>query len=393
MTSEALYEDLAYVFVGASVGGLLARWLRQPTILGYVIAGIVLGPFTPGPRVHDVHGLETLAEIGVILLMYSVGIEFSPRDLFEVKWIGLIGAPLGILLSLGLGIAAGLPLGLSVVQGATLGAIISVASTMVLSRLLIDAGELRSAHGKAAVGITLVEDVAVVLMTILLPALNDFGGAKIIGLLHLLGKAALVLIPVALAAWKLVPPLLAQVAKTNSDELFILVAVALGFGTAAITQAVGLSLALGAFMAGMVISGSDYAHVALSKLLPLRDVFVAVFFVTVGTLINPTAVWEHPALLLMMLLLIVVGKFVIWAGVALLFRYPWQTALAIGVGLTQIGEFSYVLVRVARNASLVDDALYNCTLMASLLSILLNTFLVRAVSRFAPAPSRAEAAA
>jgi CPA2 family monovalent cation:H+ antiporter-2 len=393
MANLVLYRDLALVFVGASVGGLLARSLRQPTILGYVLAGIILGPFTPGPRVHDVHGLETLAEIGVILLMYSIGIEFSPRDLLQVRWIALIGGPLGIFLSIALGIAAGIPLGLTVAQGATVGAIISVASTMVLSRLLIEGEKLHSPEGKAAIGVTLVEDVAVVILTILLPFLGELSGEKLVGLLYLLGKAALVLIPVALAAWKIVPPLLARVAKSESNELFILVAVALGFGTAALTQAVGLSLALGAFLAGMIVSGSDCAHKALSQLLPLRDVFVAVFFVTIGTLINPAALWERPALLGAMLALIVLGKFLIWAGVALLFRYPWQTAIRIGVGLTQIGEFSYVLVQVARSASLVDDALYNCTLMASLLSILLNAFLVRAAAKFVPDPVTAEVAA
>jgi monovalent cation:H+ antiporter-2, CPA2 family len=393
MANQLLYRDLAFVFVGAAAGGLVANRLRQPTILGYVLAGILLGPFTPGPHVRDVHGLETLAEIGVILLMYSIGIEFSPRDLLQVKWIALIGGPIGIFLSVALGIGAGIPLGLTLAQGATLGAIISVASTMVLSRLLIDAGKLHSPEGKAAIGITLVEDVAVVVMTILLPFVADISGDRIAGLGVSLGKAALILIPLGLAAWKLVPPLLARVARTDSKELFILVAVALGFGTAAITHAVGLSLALGAFLAGMVISESDYAHEALSQLLPLRDVFVALFFVTVGTLINPAALWERPALLLVMLALIVLGKFVIWGGVALLFRYPWQTAIRIGVGLTQIGEFSYVLVQVARSASLVDDALYNCTLMASLLSILLNSVLVRAVAKFVPDHAISEAAA
>jgi len=393
MEQHFLYRDLALVFAGAAIGGLVAHRFRQPTILGYVLAGIVLGPFTPGPHVRDVHGLEILAEIGVILLMYSIGIEFSPRDLLQVKWVALIGGPLGIFLSVGLGIAAGLPVGLTVVQGATLGAIISVASTMVLSRLLIDAGRLHSPEGMAAIGITLVEDVAVVVMTIILPLFGNLTGEKLADLGLLMGKAALILGPLAFAAWKLVPPLLARVAKTESPELFILVAVALGFGTAAVSHAVGLSLALGAFLAGMVISASDYAHEALSRMLPLRDVFVALFFVTVGTLINPAALWERPVLLAMMLVLIVLGKFIIWAGVALLFRYPWRTAVRIGVGLTQIGEFSYVLVQVARSASLVDDALYNCTLMASLLSIVLNTILVRAAEKFLPAPTSAEVAA
>ncbi len=392
MAEHFLYRDLALVFAGAAIGGLVAHRFRQPTILGYVLAGIVLGPFTPGPHVRDVHGLEILAEIGVILLMYSIGIEFSPRDLLQVKWIGVIGGPLGIFLSVAFGIAAGLPVGLTVAQGAAMGAIVSVASTMVLSRLLIDAGRLHSPEGMAAIGITLVEDVAVVVMTIILPLFGNLTGEKLADLGLLLGKAALILGPLAFAAWKLVPPLLARVAKTESPELFILVAVALGFGTAAISHAVGLSLALGAFLAGMVISASDYAHEALSRMLPLRDVFVALFFVTVGTLINPAALWDRPVLLAMMLVLIVLGKFIIWAGVALLFRYPWKTAVRIGVGLTQIGEFSYVLVQVARSASLVDDALYNCTLMASLLSIVLNTILVRAAEKFLPAGT-AEAAA
>jgi CPA2 family monovalent cation:H+ antiporter-2 len=384
MANVALYRDLAYVFVGAVIGGLAARKLRQPTILGYVLAGIVIGPFTPGPRVHDAHSLELLAEIGVILLMYSIGIEFSPRDLLQVMWIALMGGPLGIVMSIGLGIAVGLPLGLPWTQGATLGAIISVASTMVLSRLLIDSNRLLSSEGKAMIGITLVEDFAVVVMTIVLPVLANFSTGKIGELGFSLLKAAIILIPVAFLAAKLVPPLLARVASTKSTELLVLVAVAVGFGIAALTQEVGLSLALGAFLAGMVISGSEYAHETLSQLLPLRDVFVALFFVTIGTLVDPRALLTHPVLLLVLLAMIVVGKFVIWGLVALLFRYSWRTAVRVGVGLTQIGEFSYVLVQVARNASLVDNALYNATLMASLLSILLNAFLVRATERMLP---------
>lgn len=393
MANAALCRDLAYVFVGAVIGGLVARKLRQPTILGYVVAGIMIGPFTPGPRVTDAHSLELLAEIGVILLMYSIGIEFSPRDLLKVKMVALLGGPLGIALSIGLGIAVGIPLGLNWMQGATVGAIISVASTMVLSRLLMDSGRLLAPEGKAMIGITLVEDFAVVIMTIVLPVLENFSPDKLTDLGYSLLKAALILVPIALIAAKLVPPLLARVAATESKELFVLVTVALGFGIAAITQAVGLSLALGAFLAGMVISGSEYAHETLSQLLPLRDVFVAIFFVTIGTLVNPRALLTHPGLLLILLALIVVGKFVIWATVALIFRYPWQTAVRIGMGLTQIGEFSYVLVQVARNSSLVDDGLYNSTLMASLLSILLNAFLVRITERFIPSSATAEARA
>ncbi|MCU1309627.1 MAG: ybaL [Candidatus Angelobacter sp.] len=379
---QIFYRDLAYVFTAAVLGGVMARMLRQPTILGYVVAGILIGPFTPGPTVSDVHALEVTAEFGVILLMYSIGIEFSLRDLFTVRWVAVLGGPVGILLCIAMGILAAPLLGSSLAQGAALGAIVSVASTMVLSRLLIDRGELKTQHGKIMIGITLVEDVAVVVLTILLPAFSVLTGERFLSLGMLLGKAALILVPVLFLAAKLVPPLMARVARTGSQELFVLVAVALGFATAALTQAVGLSLALGAFLAGMVVSGSEVAHQTLSQLLPLRDVFVAVFFVTVGALINPRVLLSEPWLLGVIVLMIVAGKFLIWTAIVWLFRYPLSTALMVAVGLTQIGEFSFVLLQVARNSRLVSDAVYNATLTASLVSILLNAFLMKFASRW-----------
>jgi CPA2 family monovalent cation:H+ antiporter-2 len=375
-----LYRDLAYVFGAAVVGGLGARLLRQPLILGYVAGGILIGPFTPGPRLSNIHELELLAEIGVILLMYSIGIEFSPRDLLPAKWISLGAGPLGILLCIALGLGAGWAMGWSPSQGIAVGAAVSVASTMVLSRLLIDSKQLHSEHGRAMIGMTLVEDFAVVILTILLPSLTALSGERFFAVALSMGKAALIIAPFAVIAVKLVPPLLAKVAEMQSQELFLLVAVALGFVTAAATQALGLSLALGAFLAGMMVSGSPYAHQTLSHLLPLRDVFVALFFVTIGALVDPKVVWTHPGLLLALLALILVGKGLIWTAVALLFRYPVRTALLIAAGLTQIGEFSYVLIQVAREAKMVDPPVYNAILMASLISILVNVLLMRFAS-------------
>src|SRR5581483_327721 len=294
-TPQVLYRDLAYVFVAAVCGGLAARALRQPLILGYVLAGILIGPFTPGPTVGDLHALELLAEIGVILLMYSIGIEFSFRDLLEVKWVALLGAPLGIALSIGIGLAVGRIAGWSTLPSVAIGAVVSVASTMVLSRLLIDRGELRSQHGRVMIGITLMEDVAVVMLTVLLPAMNAPGGNQLPALMRSIGLALALIVPLAFVAARVAPPLLARVAATGSKELFVLVSVALGFATAAVTQALGLSLALGAFLAGLVISGSEYAHRTLADLLPIRDVFVALFFVTIGALVNPGVLLSHPA--------------------------------------------------------------------------------------------------
>jgi CPA2 family monovalent cation:H+ antiporter-2 len=381
MPHSSLYRDLAYVFVAAVLGGLVARKLRQPLILGYVAGGILIGPFTPGPTVSEVHVLELFAEIGVILLMYSIGIEFSVRDLLRVKWAALLGAPLGILLSILLGVGAGGILGWSTSQGVALGAAVSVANTMVLSRLLIDRGELHSEHGRVMIGITLVEDFAVVALTVLLPALGALDSGQLLSVGTALGKGLLILAPVALVAYLLVPPLMGRVAQMKNDELYLLVALALGFATAALTQAVGLSLALGAFLAGVVISGSEQAHQTLSRVLPIRDAFVALFFVTIGALIDPRALWSHPALLAVILGLVVLGKFVIWMLVVRVFRYPLATALRAAIGLTQIGEFSYVLIRVARDAQLLGNDVYNATLAASLISILLNALLMRLADR------------
>jgi CPA2 family monovalent cation:H+ antiporter-2 len=385
MTADsAYYRDLAYVLVAAMAGGLVARKLRQPLILGYVAGGILVGPFTPGPKVSEVHVLELVAEVGVILLMYSIGIEFSIRDLLRVKWVALIGGPLGILLSVLLGTGVGWMLGWTTSQGIAVGAAVAVASTMVLSRLLIDGGELQSEHGRVMIGITLVEDFAVVALTVLLPTLGTVDKGQLFGIGWGLAKGLLILAPVALLAYKFVPPLMTRVARMKNDELYLLVVLALGFATAALTQAVGLSLALGAFLGGVVISGSEQAHETLVRVLPLRDAFVALFFVTIGALIDPRELFSHPSLLAEILGLVVLGKFVIWLAVVRLFRYPLWSAVLVAIGLTQIGEFSYVLMQVARDAKLVGNDIYNAILAASLVSILLNAALMKLAQRWQP---------
>ncbi len=375
------YRDLAYVFGAAVVGGGVAKALRQPLILGYVLGGILIGPFTPGPRVYQLHEFELLAEVGVILLMYSIGLEFSFHELLEVKWIAIVGGPIGVVLSILLGLGAGHLFGWSTVQGVAVGAVISVASTMVLSRFLAERGELRSRHGQVMIGITLVEDLAVVVLTVLLPSLTDISGDKLLFIGLAVGKALLILTPVILIAAKFVPKLLKRVAVAGNEELYLLVVLALGFATAAITQALGLSLALGAFLAGMLVSEAEMTHRMLDQLLPLRDAFVALFFVTIGALVDPRVLISHPMLWISIVALTMAGKFVIWTLLVWLFRYPLRTAMLVGLGLTQIGEFSYVLVRVARDAHLVGDDVYNATLAASVVTIVLNGLFLRLIPR------------
>jgi CPA2 family monovalent cation:H+ antiporter-2 len=372
-----VFTDLAFVFLAAVVGGSAAWALRQPLILGYVLGGLLISPFTPGPSVSDPHSFDLFAEIGVVLLMFSIGLEFSVRDLLRVKWVALLGGPLGVLLFIAMGVGAGVLMGWGALTGLVIGMVISVSSTMVLARLLLDRGELHSRHGRVMMGLSLVEDLAAVALMVLLPTLGQLGPGRALAIAVALGKAALILVPFFYLVSRVVPPLLTQMARMRNPELFLLVALAIGLGTAALTQAAGLSLALGAFLAGLLISESDYAHETLSRLLPLRDTFGALFFVTVGGLIDPRTVLENLPLLGVLVALVVGGKAVIRALVVWLFGQPLPTALLVGVGLAQIGEFSFVLIKVARDAGHVDAAFYNAVLAASLLTILLNAALIR----------------
>ncbi len=374
-----LFRDLTFIFVAAVCGGLLAWRLKLPLILGYVAGGIVISPFTPGPQLSQLHTFEVLAETGVVLLMFSIGVEFSAPDLLRVKWVAVGGGSIGIALSLLLAVAAARLAGWSTTYGIVIGATVSVASTMVLAKLLSERGAMDTTYGRVMIGITLVEDLAVVVMTVVLPMFVGSQEGRLAKAAWTLGKATLLLVLLVFVAIKVIPGLLRRAKRTNNDELLMLVAIAVCLGTAAISHAIGFSPALGAFLAGLSISGSHDLHFAHKQLLPLRDAFVALFFVSLGTLIEPKLLWHSLPLLGVMLLLIVVGKFAIWTLVVRLFRYPLATALATAAGLTQIGELSFVVVQVARSAGMVDESVFVSALAASLISIFLNVFIVRAV--------------
>src|SRR5437762_5063466 len=394
MISEpALFRDLAYVFLAAVLGGALARLAHQPLILGYVFGGLLVSPLTPGPSVTDVHTFQAFAEIGVVLLMFSLGIEFSLKDLMGVKWIALVGAPLGMALSIGLTLTTGAVLGWSPLQGAVVGMVICVASTMVLARLLLDRGELHTRHGRVMIGISLVEDLVVVVLIVLIPALGALQGDRLFAIGKALLTAAVILGPFFYLTRRILPPILARVARTRSDELFLLVTLAIGLRAAAITQAAGLSLALGAFLAGLLINESDYAHEMLARVLSLRDAFTALFFVTIGVLIDPRVVAANLGLLGALVGLIVIGNWAIWTTVCLAFRQSLFTAVRVGLGLAQIGEFSFILVGVARQSGHVDHDMYSATLAASLVTVLINAALVRLVARWFGPPRHEDSGA
>src|SRR5580704_5493241 len=394
-----VFLDLTYIFLAAVIGGLVAWRLGLPLILGFVLGGIAISPFTPGPHVSDLHTFEVFAEVGVVLLMFSIGVEFSIPDLIRVKWVALAGAPIGILVMLGVAIGVGKLAGWSLTEGLVIGAAISVASTMVLARLLKDTGSMSETHGRVMIGITLVEDLAVICMTLVLPLFGGSGKDLFVSAAWTLGKALLLLVPLGFLAIKVIPPVFRRVKATCNQELFLLIAIAVCLGTAALAEAVGFSLALGAFLAGLSISGLEDLHDAHTQLLPLRDTFVALFFVSLGTLIDPHVLARSLPLLGLMLLLIVVGKFLVWMAVVWIFRYSFWTAIAVAARLTQIGELSFVVVQVGRSSGMVAENVFSTLIAASLISILLNVFIVRAtfawLNRKLPvsAPIRSESAA
>jgi CPA2 family monovalent cation:H+ antiporter-2 len=366
-----IYRDIAMVFAGAFICGLLAWRLRQPILLGYVLAGLILSPLTPGLKVHDIHTFEIMAEIGVILLMFSVGIHFSIPDLLKVKWVALLGAPLGILLSVALGVGTGALLGWPLLQGVAVGCIISVASTMVMMRLLMDRTELSSESGRVMITLTLVEDLAVVILTILLPSLNSPDG-NYAQVAWKMGRALLLLVPIVLAGWKLVPRLLSRIEKTYNDEISLLLGLTICLVVASVTELIGLSFALGAFVAGLLLGNSDFVHKLEQQTMPLRDAFVALFFVTIGMLIDPKTWLSSWQLVAILAALIIVGKFLVWSGIVRAFGYRWDTAKRVGIGLTQIGEFSFILAQVSLSSGLISREIYNATLVVSLITILAN---------------------
>jgi K+:H+ antiporter len=389
-----LFRDLTYIFLAAVLGGLVARALKLPLILGFVAGGIVLSPFTPGPRLSDLHAFEVFAEVGVVLLMFSIGVEFSLEDLLRVKWVALWGGVLGICLSMGIATLASLLEGTTLIQGLIIGAMISVASTMVLARFLSDRDALTASYGRVMIGITLVEDIAVVLMTVVIPLLGGSGEGRWKAAAWAMGKAILLLIPLAFLAMKVVPPILRKAMQTNEPELFLLVAIAICLESAGVAQMVGFSVALGAFLAGFSISGAKDLHQTHTILAPLRDTFVAMFFVSLGTLVVPKVILHNLDLLGTMLLLIMVGKFGIWFCVMKLFRYSKWTSIAVAAGLTQIGELSFVLAEAAKKAGLIGQEIFGATLAASLISIFLNVLVLRVVfKRIEPKLAAEEAAA
>ncbi len=374
-----LVRDLILTLLAAAVGGALAHVLRLPSFLGYIVGGALVGPVVAPPGTGEFAVMEQLAELGVLLLMFTLGLQFSLKELVRVRAVALGGGLLGILLTLGLFVGLSGAAGLSRPEALALGAAVSVSSTMIIAKLLMEREELETVHGRLAIGTLLVEDLAVVVMLFLLPALaTGPEGARPLDVLAALGKGLAVVGPVFWLALRVVPPLLDRVARARNVELFLLITLVLSLGTGLAAAQLGLSPALGAFLGGLIIGESDHVYETLARVLPLRDLFVALFFVSVGMLVDPQLLLGNLPLVGLLVAVAVVGKGVIRGALVWLFRYPPKVALLVALTFTQIGEFSFVLGKVGAQLGLVSPGSYNALLAASLLSIVLSSFLFRA---------------
>ena len=392
MEKYTLISTIVLGLVLAFVFGFAANRLKLSPIVGYLLAGVAVGPFTPG-FVGDSGLALQLAEIGVILLMFGVGLKFSLQDLWSVRGVALPGALVQMGVATALGFGFGQLLGLSAAESIVLGVCLSVASTVVLLRALEERKLTKTENGRICVGWLVVEDVAIVLAIVLLPTLVAIGqgggmseavGARLLE--TLLKIAAFVALMLVVGA-RVFPWMIVQVAHTKSRELMGLgtLALALGVAYAAYTL-FEASFALGAFLAGMMLNGTAFTQKIAEDSQPLRDTFAVLFFVSVGMLFDPGALIEQPLQIAAVVGIVILGKGLAALAITTFFKLPLPTGLMIAVALAQIGEFSFVLAGLGRQLGVLSDTSYNLILAAALISIALNPFLFGLVERFADKP-------
>ena len=375
-----LFRDIVIVFVVAFIGSLTARTLRLPVLLGYLVAGMVIGPHVL-EVVGNLETVQTLAEFGVILLLFAVGVEVSFRDVTKLRNVAVFGGIIQILATVGLGYGIGTLLGWEREQAVVLGMVISLSSTMVVLKTLTDRGELQSLHGRILTGMLLIQDLAFIPMIAILPALAGDDRPFMVELGIGVLKAVAVLGVMGLVGGRALPWLLYRVTRLGSREIFVLALVAITFSTAAVTEAVGLSAALGAFVAGVLLSESDFGHRALSEITPVRDMFSAMFFVSLGMLTDPMYLVDHPGTVLAVIAAVVIGKFLFTVAVTRVFKFLPHTAIMSGLGMVQIGEFSFLLAATAFSLGVVEADFLTLSVMSAVLTMAMTPGILTSGSR------------
>ena len=368
--------DIALILVAALLGGLVAQRLGLPLILGYILAGIVVGPNTGGPTVSSVHDIELLAEIGVALLLFTIGLHFSLDELTPVRRVALVGTAVQMVLTIAFGYGLGRLLGFGWQEAVWFGALLSLSSTAVVLKSLSEQGVMGTLSSRVILGMLIVQDLAVVPLIVILPELGNIGeGLSDLGVAAL--RAALFTAVMLAFGRRVLPWLMARVAAWNSRELFLISVVAIGLGVGYATYLFGLSFAFGAFVAGLVLSQSDYSHQALADVEPLRDVFAMLFFVSVGMLLDPAFLLENAGTVALVVLLVFAVKGIIFAGTVRAFGYGNIIPFAVGLGLFQVGEFSFVIARVGLDAGAITQRSYSVMLTTAVVTMALTPFAMR----------------
>ncbi len=375
-----LIVDLVSVLAAAAAGGIIAGLAKQPALLGYIVGGAIVGPAGLG-LIKELIQVETLAQFGAAFLLFALGVEFSFSELKKVQKISLGGGGLQIVLTILITALISVSVGWVTTpqQGVFLGAILSLSSTAVVLKSLMEANETATSHGQVMLGILVVQDLALGFMLAVLPALDrppaEIGAAVTQAAVKIGLFAA---VSVAIGIW-VVPRLLRLLASTESRELFLLGIVTLCLGIALITEQLGLSIEMGAFVAGLMISEVEYADQTLAYVEPIRDVFAALFFAAIGMLIDPLFLWNNLDLILGLVFIVFVGKFVIITPLVKLFGYPLKTALIAGLGLAQIGEFSFVLASEGRALGLVSKRVYLLLLGTTAVTLVVTPFILKLI--------------
>lgn len=377
MEDSSVLRDVIVIFT-VSVGVVfLFQKLHLPSIAGFLVAGTLVGPYGLN-LISDREQVQVLAEVGVIILLFTIGLEFSLAQLKSSKSLLLIAGPAQVFGVLLLIMVGGLSFGLSMKAAIFWGMLLSLSSTAIVLKALAERRENDTLHGRSTIGILIFQDLAVVPMMLMTPFLSDREGMEGMGqiLWTLLQSLALV-ITVVVAARFFVPWLLTHIVRTRSRELFLLTVVVLALGTAWLTSLVGLSLALGAFIAGLLISESEYSHQALAEVLPFRDSFNSLFFVSIGMLMDPRVLLEHPFLILMMVATVFIGKFVTGAGAVLAAGVPLRSAVLAGVSLAQVGEFAFILAQEGLKVGILYQETYNVFLAVSVITMIITPFFIQ----------------
>lgn len=373
-------ESLEITFLAAAVVVFLLHKLKVPSLVGFLVAGAIIGPYGAG-IIKDAHAVEILAEIGVILLLFTIGIELSISKLLRMRRAVVAGGGLQMALTIALiAIAGSFAVG-TTGQALFLGFLVALSSTAIVMKVLAERGETDSPHGRIMVGILIFQDLCIVPLMLLTPALAG-EGLPVVDITIKMGKAALIIVVVLLGARWFVPGLLHQVVHTKSRELFITTIIILCMGIALLTSKFGLSLALGAFLAGLIISESEYAHQAMSDILPFKDSFIGLFFVSVGMLMNLGFMVGNWGQILACVAVIIILKVITGFAAPLLIGTPLRTSLHIGLGLAQVGEFSFVLAAAGKTSALIPDAYYQVFLSAAVITMMATPFVLKAAPSF-----------